>query len=380
MAPSTPIAAVQFAQLDDQARARIAYETFAILEYDEDGDPGSEWSSDTTQYLGEMFDRYGVQFTDPNRLPTGYRISYHNQPDGTACPHSLQLTAEPHKRTPVGDIRCAAGCPTSTVEAVHANLYPAALCLHDDERILYRYPGMSRSWRHDEEHTCEDAEPAPGTVDFIDVWDAVEARARTLGTWDDALLAVATTRRPEAVTATVATRAAARHPKPAGGTPTPLSSGEIDGRLVNLAMLESTVRGSMASLFLARAVGHLREQFPTAVAVWVDISEDEVQHTNGRPTSTVLRVLDAAGAVIWDADDEDADEIESPATDAIGDAYDSSPRFKLHPLIRLPENTDQDAPGTDSGNDPYLITFAAVDEAASGAMFQVGRTIGRWAS
>jgi hypothetical protein len=46
-------------------KANLAKEVFEILEYDEDGNPGSEWSSDTTQYLGDLFNRYGVTFTPP---------------------------------------------------------------------------------------------------------------------------------------------------------------------------------------------------------------------------------------------------------------------------------------------------------------------------
>jgi hypothetical protein len=205
MAPSTPIAAVQFAQLDDQARARIAYETFAILEYDQDGDPGSEWSSDTTEYLGEMFDRYGVQFTDPNTLPTGYRISHHNRPDGTPCPHSDQVTDEPFKRTPAGNIRCADGCPASVVEAVYRNVHPAAACTADGAPIVY-YDGQ---WNHvDADHTGDDdPEPRPGTVGFADVWDADAARAETLGNWDADTLTVGPARRSEIVTAPTVTRA-----------------------------------------------------------------------------------------------------------------------------------------------------------------------------
>ena len=39
-------------------------EVFEILEYDENGRPGVEWSSDTTQALGDAFANRGVKFTE----------------------------------------------------------------------------------------------------------------------------------------------------------------------------------------------------------------------------------------------------------------------------------------------------------------------------
>jgi hypothetical protein len=38
---------------------------FDCLEYDSEGQPGSEWSSDTLQAIGEAFNRYGITFTTP---------------------------------------------------------------------------------------------------------------------------------------------------------------------------------------------------------------------------------------------------------------------------------------------------------------------------
>lgn len=55
-----------FERLSRDQKVEIARKTFEILEYDEDGRPGSEWSSDTLQALGELFPAYGVIFTDPN--------------------------------------------------------------------------------------------------------------------------------------------------------------------------------------------------------------------------------------------------------------------------------------------------------------------------
>lgn len=53
-------------RLDTAQKAILADLVFAALEYDEDGNPGSEWSSDTLQTIGEVFESAGVHFTDPN--------------------------------------------------------------------------------------------------------------------------------------------------------------------------------------------------------------------------------------------------------------------------------------------------------------------------
>lgn len=57
-----------FAALTDDQRARLLGGVFEILEYDEDGEPGQEWSSDTTQDLGELFGHFGIVFTSPEQL------------------------------------------------------------------------------------------------------------------------------------------------------------------------------------------------------------------------------------------------------------------------------------------------------------------------
>jgi hypothetical protein len=54
-----------FDALSGVKKLNLIEEVFEILEYDEDGNPGGQWSSDTTQSLGELFNRYGVKFTDP---------------------------------------------------------------------------------------------------------------------------------------------------------------------------------------------------------------------------------------------------------------------------------------------------------------------------
>lgn len=59
------IAQQKFDALSTTSKVFIASRVFEILEYD-DGGPGSTWSSDTLQSLGDMFNAHGVVFTDPN--------------------------------------------------------------------------------------------------------------------------------------------------------------------------------------------------------------------------------------------------------------------------------------------------------------------------
>ena len=62
---SKSTAQAQFDALPDWKKISLAGAVFRVLEYDEEGQPGSEWSSDTTQSLGELFNHYGVTFTAP---------------------------------------------------------------------------------------------------------------------------------------------------------------------------------------------------------------------------------------------------------------------------------------------------------------------------
>lgn len=55
-----------FSALSDERKRLLLQRVFEILEYDEDGKPGGEWSNDTTQALGDVFGAFGVTFTDPN--------------------------------------------------------------------------------------------------------------------------------------------------------------------------------------------------------------------------------------------------------------------------------------------------------------------------
>jgi hypothetical protein len=52
-----------FNALADDRRLLLLQRVFEILEYDDEGNPGDEWSSNTTQALGEMFENFGVKFT-----------------------------------------------------------------------------------------------------------------------------------------------------------------------------------------------------------------------------------------------------------------------------------------------------------------------------
>lgn len=52
-----------FAALTDPQQRAAMREIFEILEYDADGLPGIEWSADTVQNLGDLFVRFGIEFT-----------------------------------------------------------------------------------------------------------------------------------------------------------------------------------------------------------------------------------------------------------------------------------------------------------------------------
>lgn len=55
-----------FDALPEWKRLSLAAAVFKVLEYDEDGEPHSEWSSDTVQSLGDLFAAYGITFTSPD--------------------------------------------------------------------------------------------------------------------------------------------------------------------------------------------------------------------------------------------------------------------------------------------------------------------------
>jgi hypothetical protein len=55
-----------FDRLTTQQKADLAEEVFATLEYNEDGNPGPEWNADMSPRVGQVFERYGVTFTDPS--------------------------------------------------------------------------------------------------------------------------------------------------------------------------------------------------------------------------------------------------------------------------------------------------------------------------
>lgn len=55
----------QFDALPDDRKLRLLTAVFNTLEYDVDGNHGAEWSPDTLQDLGNLFEAYGVRFTSP---------------------------------------------------------------------------------------------------------------------------------------------------------------------------------------------------------------------------------------------------------------------------------------------------------------------------
>lgn len=55
----------QFDALTVKKKVALLGRVFKALEYDTEGEPGVEWSSDTTQALGELFEMAGVKFTPP---------------------------------------------------------------------------------------------------------------------------------------------------------------------------------------------------------------------------------------------------------------------------------------------------------------------------
>lgn len=60
-----------FDALEPETKLNLLGRVFEILEYDDDGMPGSRWSPDTTQALGELFNKFGVVFTSPDEVSRG---------------------------------------------------------------------------------------------------------------------------------------------------------------------------------------------------------------------------------------------------------------------------------------------------------------------
>ena len=111
------MAEMQFARLKTAEQCTLARRVFCILEYDGECTPGVEWSSDTTQALGELFGMYGVTFTSPNRIPTTYRYNDHRATAGNRCPHALQIAPSPADwGAKIGPPWCPGGCIGSVIE------------------------------------------------------------------------------------------------------------------------------------------------------------------------------------------------------------------------------------------------------------------------
>lgn len=138
----------------------------------------------------------------------------------------------------------------------------------------------------------------------------------------------------------------------------PLTPDQIDAGLQALQPREQVIAQASAALYMARAVNHLREQFPTAAYAWVDV--DPVGDQNDT-TAMVLRIQDAAGAVVWDDTDPGAEEIESPATDAVLYAAQTGQAIGTRSGSH---DVAGEAPDTYSLLDPWLVDFAETDRAA----------------
>jgi hypothetical protein len=70
-----------FTSLTADQRTRLLRGVFENLEYDPDGRPGSEWSSDTTQALGDLFAQFGITFTSPDQADNPPEPAAQTRPD-----------------------------------------------------------------------------------------------------------------------------------------------------------------------------------------------------------------------------------------------------------------------------------------------------------
>jgi hypothetical protein len=143
-----------------------------------------------------------------------------------------------------------------------------------------------------------------------------------------------------------------------------LNIDQIEDHLNAIYGRRRALNRAAAALNVARAVAHLRQQFPTAAYAWISVNDD-IDTVGGRYTADIIRIHNAVGSCIWHSEDIDAKEIESPATDALTYAAEASessiPTFTgSHPVAGR-------APGTDSGDDPVLLVFDDVDKAAEAA-------------
>jgi hypothetical protein len=84
--PTRQVSAAEraFAALTADQRTRLLRGVFEVLEYDPDGRPGGEWSSDTTQTLGDLFARFGITFTNPDQAGTDAEPPAQSGPDQDA--------------------------------------------------------------------------------------------------------------------------------------------------------------------------------------------------------------------------------------------------------------------------------------------------------
>jgi hypothetical protein len=143
-----------------------------------------------------------------------------------------------------------------------------------------------------------------------------------------------------------------------------LTTEQIENQLTTIYDRRRTLNRAAAALNVARAVAHLRDRFPTAAYAWVQVGPSA--YLSGQYAADILRVHSATGSCLWHADDVDAKEIASPATDALVYAAEASkssiPTYaeRSHPVAGV-------TPDTGTGDDPALLVFADVDKAAERA-------------
>jgi hypothetical protein len=120
----TELAEMQFARLTSTEQRALLRRIFYALEYDGEGAPGVELSSDVMDAIPRLFGIYGVTFTNPDSAPTQFRYNDHRNAQGQRCPHALQPASPPDDWAgKVDPPWCPNGCLGSIIEG----------CAPDDE-------------------------------------------------------------------------------------------------------------------------------------------------------------------------------------------------------------------------------------------------------
>ncbi|WP_433294532.1 hypothetical protein ACQP2F_33345 [Actinoplanes sp. CA-030573] len=113
----TELAEMQFARLTSTEQRALLRRIFYTLEYDDEGAPGVELSSDVMDAIPRLFATYGVTFTNPDTAPTQFRYNDHRNDQGQRCAHARQPAPPP--RSWGGTIDppwCPNGCLGSIIE------------------------------------------------------------------------------------------------------------------------------------------------------------------------------------------------------------------------------------------------------------------------